>query len=219
MKQIKELIDKHCRDKQIDLLPKVGNDEEWKFLPDYNYDYAISNYGRIVSFKLNYLHFLKQKLSNKGYWVVCLSKNQKYKYPKIHRLVAMMFVDGRTDKTTDVDHIDGSRTNNYYKNLRWTTRSENLLNPNTRHKMGKHRVGVASAISKPVLMYDLCGNFIREFRSCRQASFFVLGEETDKVAACCRGERKSCSGYFFKFKDKPKQEQPEKPTIQKGLFD
>ena len=44
----------------------------------------------------------------------------------IHRLVAMCFVDGRTDEKNEVNHKDFNRTNNCADNLEWVTHAENI---------------------------------------------------------------------------------------------
>lgn len=41
------------------------------------------------------------------------------------RAVAMCFCDGYAENLV-VDHIDGNKENNYYKNLRWCTQKKNL---------------------------------------------------------------------------------------------
>lgn len=60
----------------------------------------------------------------------------------IHRLVAEAFIP-KPLGATDVDHIDGDRTNNNLTNLRWVTHKENCNNPNTKCKIaysGKRKV-------------------------------------------------------------------------------
>ena len=56
-----------------------------------------------------------------------LSKNGKPKIHYIHKLVAREWVSNPEEKRC-VDHIDGSRTNNNWENLRYATHSENLMN-------------------------------------------------------------------------------------------
>ena len=51
----------------------------------------------------------------------------------IHRLVAEAFIP-KPLGATDVDHIDGDKTNNRVENLRWVSHKENTNNPNTKWK-------------------------------------------------------------------------------------
>ena len=51
----------------------------------------------------------------------------------IHRLVAEAFLPNPLG-ATDVDHIDGDKTNNRIENLRWVSHKENCNNPNTKYK-------------------------------------------------------------------------------------
>ena len=60
----------------------------------------------------------------------------------VHRLVAETFLP-RPLGATDVDHIDGDKTNNRVENLRWVSHKENCNNPNTKYKSvysGSHRI-------------------------------------------------------------------------------
>lgn len=40
-------------------------------------------------------------------------------------LVAEAFVEKLGEDRTDVNHIDGDKTSNFYRNLEWVTKSEN----------------------------------------------------------------------------------------------
>ena len=72
-----------------------------------------------------------------GYLQVALQKHKKRKDEKIHRLVAEAFIPNPENKP-QVNHLDGNKLNNYYKNLEWCTNGENqihsyVLNPNRRN--------------------------------------------------------------------------------------
>ena len=52
---------------------------------------------------------------------------------------------------------------------------------------------------KPVLQYDLAGNFIKEWISQAEAGR-KLGISQGNIAGCCSGKRLQASGYKWKFK-------------------
>jgi hypothetical protein len=52
---------------------------------------------------------------------------------------------------------------------------------------------------KPILQYDLKGNFIREWESMTLATKY-LGKKGSGIANCARGEAKSAYGYLWKYK-------------------
>lgn len=91
-------------------------------------DYIIGNYGTIISKKCNKIKILKQKLNIDGYPIVNLQDIYKQsKQVRVHRLVAWEFCRGYDEKSNRVivNHIDGIKTNSYYKNLEWVTIKEN----------------------------------------------------------------------------------------------
>ena len=55
--------------------------------------------------------------------------------------------------------------------------------------------------AKPVLQYDLEGNFIREFVSQQEAQYIMDKPKSDGVGACCRGDQKTAYGYKWKYKN------------------
>lgn len=73
-------------------------------------------------------HILRPHLTNKGYWRVRLSLGSRGKFarPMIHQLVAETFIGPRPDGY-DINHKDGSRTNNSIENLEYVTRQDNVL--------------------------------------------------------------------------------------------
>ena len=62
---------------------------------------------------------------NTPYLIVSLEVNGKQKMFSVHRLVAKYFV-ANPNNYPEVNHKDGVKTNNDYRNLKWVTRSENM---------------------------------------------------------------------------------------------
>jgi hypothetical protein len=107
--------------------------ERWENIPDFN-GYQISDWGRIRSISrtvlteryfCNGLHvqgrILKTHINRDGYVCIMLFK----KILKIHRLVGAAFVANPGNKPK-INHGNGNKADNYYKNLSWTTHAENI---------------------------------------------------------------------------------------------
>ena len=101
--------------------------EIWKDIPEWEDYYSVSNLGRVFSKKFNKIK--AQTINNNGYPRVDLFTNKNKEYRKksiyVHRLVALLFVEGYKEGLV-VDHIDNDKTNNVYTNLRWVSQSENI---------------------------------------------------------------------------------------------
>lgn len=79
----------------------------------------------------------------RGYMRVHLYLNKQTKSFFVHRLVALKYVKN-PDNKPHVNHIDGDKLNNYYKNLEWCTPLEN-----TRHALeNKLYINYGEAVSK-----------------------------------------------------------------------
>ena len=82
-------------------------------------DYQISNLGNIKNKKGQLLN-IGHRRSNSGYIQVRLSKNGKYYYRYIHRLLALAFIPNPNGYRT-INHIDGNKLNNSISNLEWAS--------------------------------------------------------------------------------------------------
>lgn len=91
--------------------------------------YAISNYGRVVSFSDNMENgrLLKSSLTS-GYqffrYVLYVEGKRKFKNIAIYKLVAEYFVEKPSEAHKYVLHLDHSRANDNWKNLKWATYEE-----------------------------------------------------------------------------------------------
>lgn len=67
---------------------------------------------------------LKQHMNSNGYLRVALTLTERSKMYYVHRLVAKYFVEN-PDARTVINHKDGNKCNNDYRNLEWVTSGEN----------------------------------------------------------------------------------------------
>ena len=81
-------------------------------------DYVITKNGEVIN-KHNG-RILKPQLNGKGYLRVSIGKQLMF----VHRLVAQKYVPNPENKL-QINHKDGNKLNNYYKNLEWVTNQEN----------------------------------------------------------------------------------------------
>lgn len=87
------------------------------------YNYDVYEDGSIFSHYIN--RFLKPDFTKKGYYQVTLFIENKPKRIKVHRLVALLFLEENIENKPTVNHIDGNKINNHYSNLEWATFKEN----------------------------------------------------------------------------------------------
>ena len=177
--------------------------EEWRDIKGYEGIYKISNLGRVKSLKrfrkgkngsLAPLkeRILKPKISNKGYYQVCLYKNSKAGLYYVHRLVWIAF-NGQIIENMQVNHINEVKTDNRLSNLNLMTQKENLNWGTRNERSAKNR-------SKSVLQFDLNDNLIKEFPSLMQVER-ELGFSYQNICACCNGKLKQAYGYKWKYKE------------------
>ena len=149
-----------------------------KDIKGYEGIYGITSCGKVWSYKNEC--FLKPISNKKGYMRVNLCKDGKVKSYKIHRLVAEAYIPN-PDNLPQVDHIDENKTHNYVNNLQWITNRNNCRKSN----------------NKPILQYDLDGNFIREW----ECAYDVGKVAVKNINHCLNGRTKSAYGYIWKYKE------------------
>ena len=82
--------------------------------------------------------YIKYSDNKSGYYYVHLYKDKKPKSFRVHRLVAIHYLDN-SDLLNEVDHIDRNKKNNNIDNLRWVNRSDNELNKSPRKHSTKFK--------------------------------------------------------------------------------
>ena len=140
--------------------------------------YAVTSCGKVWSYRRQ--KFLTLSDNGEGYLYVNLIKNGEYKRCRIHRLVAEAYIPN-PDNLPEVDHIDNDKTHNYVNNLQWLSHKDNSR----------------KSKNKPILQFDLDGNFIREWECAAD-----VGSQISKgINDCLKGRKKSAYGYKWKYKE------------------
>jgi hypothetical protein len=71
----------------------------------------------------------------------------------------------------------------------------------TKLKIKNNKLGKSTLKQKPVLQYDLEGNFIREWEKIKYACEALNKiNDTSSITSCCRGKQKTAFGYIWKYK-------------------
>ena len=118
----------------------------------------------------------KPKPANNGYYRTSLGLQRDY----THRIVAKHFVDNPFN-LPEVNHIDGDKANNYYRNLEWVTRKQNcehasrtgLINKDSearKRAIKENRKIAIENIKRPVEQLDDQFNVIAQYPSITDAS-------------------------------------------------
>ena len=97
----------------------------WQPIKGYN-NYEVSICGQVRNSKTK--RVLKPGIDDKGYYIVCLCKNNNKKTYRIHKLVANAFLP-KIDVTKNcIDHKNNNKLDNTISNLRWVTSQQNNFN-------------------------------------------------------------------------------------------
>jgi len=183
--------------------------EEWKFIDGTNKMFAISNYGRLKSFRsVKEGKILLMTNKKNGYFsVILVSKGCKTIYTRIHCLVAKYFISERPSGYI-VHHIDGNKQNNNVNNLVYLSNKEHykeslIKNPQIVSGMNNYNKYIRP---KKILQLDVSGNIMNEFNNSNEAHI--------KTGVCARNIlqvankteyspgriRSQAGGFVWKFK-------------------
>ena len=167
--------------------------EEWRDIEGYEWLYQISSFGRVKSLRGKVERILKLGTTKKGYKSVGLQVNGNHKTRVVHRLVAKAFIPNPNSYPC-VNHKDESKDNNHVSNLEWCT----VLYNNT-YGTVRERQSLSSPKDRVVCVYDLNGNFEREFHSVREAARFYNAKHS-VICHCCTGSSKNQRHITFRDK-------------------
>ena len=167
--------------------------EEWKEVNRFEGYYWVSDQGRV---KNRYGRILKPEYSNKGYACIQLSKGNKRKKYRVHRLVAEAFIPN-PDGLPEVNHKDENKAHNSAANLEWCDRVHNMESYMENHP--------DTAFGKRAIY---CFDLDKYFRSASAASVHT-GICRSSIVKVCRGQLHQAGGKLWCYaKDKDKKFPP-----------
>lgn len=176
--------------------------ECWRWVPSYEGLYQVSTRGRVRSVDRWVIdtkgrkQFIKGKIlkpgrDKKGYLFVCLCRDGKQRNCKVHRLVAMAWLDN-PDNKPEVNHRDEDKTNADVFNLSYCTHKENA-------NWGTATKRRTDKLSKQVQAVDpKTGLVVMEFPSIMEAG--RNGFSKTCISFCCRGKYRQHKGYIWRYK-------------------
>lgn len=164
--------------------------EVWKQTQYKNYE--VSNKGRVRNKTTK--HILKPCKNHQGYLQVRISDNGKTYTRRVHRLVAIAFIENPLNKET-VNHKDGNKENNNLNNLEWLTIKENVY-----HSINVLGVNPAKGIEKThekhkrkVLRSD--GKVYNSIAEAKED----LKKPYASIVEACQGKIKTAAGYGWSY--------------------
>lgn len=167
----------------------------WKEIPGTQGIYSISDSGEVKNNRTD--KTIKQSFYKNGYLGVGIVINGKQKRYRVHRLVAMTFLEN-PEKKTQVNHKDGNKTNNSVSNLEWATPQENMRHAyaNGLKEINYSQKGYKNP--KAVIQCDLNGNEIRRYKSIKDAER-ITGIDNSGIAKACKGIYKTQKGFKWRY--------------------
>jgi hypothetical protein len=176
-------------------------EEIWKPIDQFP-NYNVSNLGNIKNIITNKLLKI---ICKDGYCNISLVNDETKKSFKVHRLVALAFIENPENKS-DVNHKDKNKINNQVSNLEWMTRKENNI-----HRC-KNLI-ITTNKNKPIFRIDKnTDEILEKYNSIEDAAIWAFNNELTKnihngrnaIGNCITGLSKI--SYGFKWSLEPQVE-------------
>lgn len=189
--------------------------EIWLPIVGYEFEYEVSNTGRVRSLTRTHVQKNGRRRTIKGvekvlqvnidgYHVVTLYHESRFKVKRVPVLVLEAFVGPRPSHKHVAMHLDNNKLNNNLSNLKWGTDSENVRHsvlskthytPNYFSKM----LGKLHHKSKVIIQRDPSGNIINRFYGAGEASR-ITGLSKFAISQNAAGKSaRTRSGFSFEY--------------------
>lgn len=185
-------------------------EEIWKNIKWYEWRYLVSNLWRVKSI-INKEIILKPHFCKYWYMKINLSLNNKSKSYKVHRLVAIAFIEN-PDNKIQVNHKNWIKHDNLLDNLEWCTRSENMKHAwNTWLKTIENNHFISNHPNKwkfwkdhynhiGVNQYSKEWTFIKRWDSLSDITRTLWFPQWN-IVSCCKLRLKTAYGYSWRYLD------------------
>jgi len=169
--------------------------EEWRPIEGWA-GYEVSDLGNIRSLKtctgkiISESHLVKINSLRKGYKGITLYNGSNTLSITVHRLVAITFIPNTYNKS-QVNHVNGIKTDNRLENLEWSTPLEN-----TRHCYAN---GLKKDFGEmPIIQFTRNGDYVNKYKSLTNAGD-VTGIKIGNISKVTSGLRNHAGGFVWKY--------------------
>lgn len=178
----------------------------WCDIKNYEGLYQVSNTGLVKSLRRTIVQsngkvitqpekILKSAYNKSGYEFVALCKDGKCTSTRIHRLVALHFIDN-PEGLPQVNHIDSNKKNNDVENLEWCTAKQNMDHS---YSIGSHSY-FSEDHPNGKMVYLVVSGCLFRFNNATQASKALQMNPASVSKAINRGgalSKKSVNPYYI----------------------
>lgn len=160
---------------------------EFRAIPSLGFMYEVNDNGTVIrniKSKRRLKCFKKSHNSNTQYWATQVNYKGKIRKVFLHRVVAECWLGPRPEGM-QVDHIDRNSLNNDYRNLRYVTKSEQMLNRDYDDFQEKLLANLASKNGGKINPVRIIGRGENVcFSTARKAAKYLASVYPDKKEKC-----------------------------------